>query len=247
MSLSDGGATAMTIGIWLSLILAVAPPPPGSDGPTREPRYKGKPSYGVLSFDADGKERIWMARDGDTLHVDRNGNGDLTDPGEAIVLNRKANLSAFSVGGVKVAGKTHVEIRIEVTSEQTEKEGPREFYSLSCEVARTDIKSRAPDGRVPFVTSKFAFSARPGNAPEVCFGGPLELRFMGGPPTLRPGRDQELTLVAGTRGKGSNLFAMLAYEGVIPSGSNPVLELSYEPNRSGEKPIKELFELKKRC
>jgi hypothetical protein len=220
---------------------------PHAEGPTKEPKYKGKPSYGVISFDAEGKERIWMARDGDTLHVDRNGNGDLTDPGEAVVLNRKANPPAFLVGGVTLAGKTHAEIRIEVNSEQTEKEGTREFYSLSCKVTRTDLKSDAPDGRIPFVTSKYALSARPGDAPEVCFGGPLELHFMNGPPTLRPGRDQELKLVAGTRGKGSNLFAMLAYEGVIPSESNPVLELSYEPNRSGEKPIKELFELKKRC
>ena len=30
----------------------------------------------------EAQTRVWIVQDGDTLYVDRNGNGDLTEPGE---------------------------------------------------------------------------------------------------------------------------------------------------------------------
>ena len=49
----------------------------------KEPLYKTKaPEYCLLVFGPEAKTRVWLVRDGDTLYVDRNGNGDLTEPGE---------------------------------------------------------------------------------------------------------------------------------------------------------------------
>lgn len=50
----------------------------------KEPAYRTKtPKYGLLVFGPEGKDRVWLVHDGDVLYVDRNGNGDLTEPGRA--------------------------------------------------------------------------------------------------------------------------------------------------------------------
>ena len=51
---------------------------------TREPTYRSKPKYCLLVFGPEAKVRVWLVLDGDTLYVDRNGNGDLTEAGERV-------------------------------------------------------------------------------------------------------------------------------------------------------------------
>lgn len=49
----------------------------------KEPAYKTtKPAYGLLLFGPDAKLAVWVVLDGETIYLDRNGNGDLTDDGE---------------------------------------------------------------------------------------------------------------------------------------------------------------------
>src|SRR6266566_9087745 len=50
----------------------------------KEPAYKGQPKYCLLVFGPEAKARVWLVQDGDTLYVDRNGNGDLTEKGEKV-------------------------------------------------------------------------------------------------------------------------------------------------------------------
>src|SRR6516225_2856406 len=60
----------------------------------REPTYTSKhPKYCLLVFGPEGTTRIWLVVDGDFLHVDRNGNGDLTQKG------KRVRFSAFRAGG----------------------------------------------------------------------------------------------------------------------------------------------------
>jgi hypothetical protein len=48
----------------------------------KEPRYESKsPWYCLLLFGPE-KTMVWLILDGDKLYIDRNGNGDLTEPGE---------------------------------------------------------------------------------------------------------------------------------------------------------------------
>ena len=50
-----------------------------------EPKYITRtPKYCLLVFGPQAKTRVWVVLDGDVLYLDRNGNGDLTDPGERI-------------------------------------------------------------------------------------------------------------------------------------------------------------------
>src|SRR5260221_55230 len=50
----------------------------------REPAYQSTPKYCLMVFGPEARTRVWLVQDGDTLYVDRNGNGDLTDAGEKV-------------------------------------------------------------------------------------------------------------------------------------------------------------------
>src|SRR5262252_4031078 len=50
----------------------------------KEPTYESKPKYCLLVFGPEAKTRVWLVLDGDVLYVDRNGNGDLTEPNEKV-------------------------------------------------------------------------------------------------------------------------------------------------------------------
>src|ERR671937_529448 len=52
----------------------------------KEPAYQGQPKYCLLVFGPEAKTRVWLVLDGDTLYVDRNGNGDLTEKDEKVPL-----------------------------------------------------------------------------------------------------------------------------------------------------------------
>ena len=69
-------------------LMAGAAEPPGPIKVDRaigkQPSYRTTPRYCLLLFGPEGKSRVWLVLDGDTLYVDKNGNGDLTEPGEAV-------------------------------------------------------------------------------------------------------------------------------------------------------------------
>ena len=54
----------------------------------KEPVYKKSPRYCLAVFGKDAKFAVWLVVDGDTVYVDLNGNGDLTDRGEKFQLER---------------------------------------------------------------------------------------------------------------------------------------------------------------
>ncbi len=80
----------------------------------REPAYKATPGYCLLVFGPKARQRVWLVLDGDTLYVDRNGNGDLTEKGErvavppwqpvrgqpAVVAERRIEAGDLHVGGL---------------------------------------------------------------------------------------------------------------------------------------------------
>jgi hypothetical protein len=71
----------------------------------KEPAYLAKPKYCLLVFGPEAKERVWLVLDGDKLYVDRNGNGDLTEPGkriEAPVFHETNNAATASTGSSSI-------------------------------------------------------------------------------------------------------------------------------------------------
>src|SRR5436305_15112853 len=86
----------------------------------KEPAYHANPGYCLLVFGQEAKDRVWLVLDGDTLYVDKNGNGDLTDDGAPTKAGAFepskhpiiARERAIKVGDLPVAGLTHTELSV---------------------------------------------------------------------------------------------------------------------------------------
>lgn len=262
------------VAILITSATAAADPPKVDRSIGKEPSYAGKPTYCLLAFGPDAAQRVWLVRDGDTLYVDKNGNGDLTDAGEAVTRTpprkgREEDVSkTFDIGDVTVGGKTHKALTVYAdplsayaSSEvgklpgfkaALERDKKASTYRIRCEVEAPGIKGGGTGGRLDMMAGfvdlngVLVFADKPAEAPVVHFGGPLEVNFYADLPTMRVGRGSHFVLVVGTPGVGPGTFAMLYYEDCIPKDAYPKAEIIFTAGKSGE-PVKELFELKERC
>src|SRR5262245_41075991 len=77
----------------------------------KEPSYRSLPKYCLLVFGPDAKTRVWLVQDGDTLYVDRNANGDLTEPGKKVICEKSESADegvyVFLAGDVREGPLTH--------------------------------------------------------------------------------------------------------------------------------------------
>jgi hypothetical protein len=256
---------------------AVAADPPKFDRTIgQEPKYAGKPVYCLLAFDADAKHRVWLVHDGDTLYVDRNGNGDLTDDGEKFTADKPKVAPAdgtksytFDVPDMTVGGKTHKGLQISAVSLKEYADGSlgnsllvkavlsklpdTMCYRLSVEAERPGLPGGGSGGRVSFSAGPFdrrgplLFTAKPADAPVVHIGGRLELTFYSSLPQMRPGRSSEFMMVVGAPGQEAGTFAMLLYDGTVPKDAHPVAEVTFPAAKPDDPPVTEKFELKERC
>ncbi len=77
----------------------------------KEPAYRSKPKYCLLVFGPEAKTRVWLVQDGDTLYVDRNGNGDLTEQEKKVAAEKQEGAEegqyAFKVGDIHEGALVH--------------------------------------------------------------------------------------------------------------------------------------------
>jgi hypothetical protein len=75
----------------------------------KEPKYKTQPYYALLAIGPEAKKRVWLVVDGETLYVDRNGNGDLTEANKRVEQPKKIevapgmykHMNSFDLGEVQ--------------------------------------------------------------------------------------------------------------------------------------------------
>jgi hypothetical protein len=236
----------------------------------KEPAYVGKPRYCLLVFGPEARDRVWLVQDRDTLYVDRNGNGDLTEAGKKVSAQKydgqQENSYWFQAGDLHIGGKVHKGLSVSFSPlkryatypsladipaiRDSFKANPAAVVaSLSMDVESTRFKGNGVDGRIIQqagaydLTGVLSFAEKPADAPVIHFDGPLTITLYGEVPTLRLGRTEDLVLMVGTPGRGGGSFAMLQYADTIPDGVHPIVEI----RGSGNPPVKELFELKERC
>jgi hypothetical protein len=237
----------------------------------REPEYHSKaPRYCLLVFGPEARTRIWLVQDGDTLYVDRNGNGDLTEAGENVAAQQgdytdpAEGVFFFEAGEVPDGKLVHKNLRVQVRKLDhlaDRSEGVKQYlarqplargYSLSIDVEMPGRKGHGIGGRVEQCVSLrdldgfLAFAGRPQDAPVIHLGGPCRVLFFDRP-RLTAGREQELTLGVGTPGLGAGTTAYFAYERLIPEGVCPAVEITYPPGPQGGPVVRERYELKERC
>jgi hypothetical protein len=196
----------------------------------KEPIYTGKPGYCLLVFGADAKARVWLVKDGNTLYLDRNGNGDLTEAGEPLAGKGGKPLA---VAITAVAGKKYHIRQCNLT-----KFGGSKGQQVYCHIA---IDVGGAFGQYAFV----GFADTPRKAPVVHFDGPLTIEVADKKVTLVRGRkptDLGVTMV--TRGLGSTV--LVDYNG-IPRNAHPVVEVEFPNKEPNGKPVTARYTLKLRC
>lgn len=234
---------------------------------TKEPVYKSKPKYCLLVFGPEAKTRVWLVRDGDTLYVDRNGNGDLTEAGEKLTAKKSDGSEegeySFSLGDIRDGAQLHKALsvvirRVDFLADQIElvkallAKSPKALgYFLTAEIEMPGWKgggigARVMQGTLFDVHGVLQFADRPQDAPVVHFGGPWQVTLFG-PQRLTIGRERDLVLAVGTPGLGAGTTTYIDYGGVIPEKLYPTVEITYPPKKPGDPTVQEHFDLKRRC
>ena len=228
----------------------------------------GEARYCLLVFGPDAAKRVWLAHDGDRLYVDRNGNGDLTEPGETVTADATTSKPAegvfsFKAGDIPDIAGGHKELSVmwgnidhmrdldPFIKERLEREPNFRGCRISLDVAMPGHQGKGIEGRVNQLTSigdchgLLEFATRIEDAPIIHFGGSWEVT-LSGQDNWRAGRTKEVVLVVGTRGVGPGTTACVAYQNVIPVGLKPLLEVTY-PSVDGTAPFVRKHELTRRC
>jgi hypothetical protein len=183
----------------------------------REPVYESDEAlYCLLVLGREGKTRVWLAVDGETLHVDRNGNGDLTDPGESVA----ARWGTFEVGSIREPDGTSHSVRVRMRGDRAR---------LWVRVQGLGLHYVGTDPEEPL-----HFAYRPEEAPVVRLGGPLTMRFYEGPPKLVAGKSSRLNVMLGSEGLGRGTFAALRCCAVLDSDAVPVADIAF-PHRDSKR------------
>jgi hypothetical protein len=209
----------------------------------KEPHYKGKPLYALLVFGPEVKTRIWVVKDGETLYVDRNGDGDLTDKDEEFSLN---------------CPNCKIEIRdsdkqtcylITSISIWSEDNKPTDKTDKTHLIADVDIKGQLVyrqycDARMTEKPDKAAiahFHGSPTIEPRtIAWKLTPELSRL--PAGDRPG---EINAVVGTMDAERGCWVVVRSED-LPKDLHPVVEVEYPTSKSGV-PIKQRYRLEQRC
>jgi hypothetical protein len=234
----------------------------------KEPAYRSQPKYCLLVLGPEAKTRVWLVQDGDTLYVDRNGNGDLTEANEKVTAEKSEDAEegvyTFKAGDVRDGKLLHKQLNLYVTKidhladrddavKKLLKKNPKaRGYSLFLEVEMPGRKGVGAGGRVQQQTSVvdgtgvLQFSERPQDAPLIHFGGPWQVKLFS-KHQLTIDRETDVVLGVGSPGVGPGTFTWIDYENVIPTDKYPTLDIVYPPKRPGDAPLREHYELKKRC
>jgi len=233
----------------------------------KEPVYQGKPKYCLLVFGPEAKTRVWLVQDGGTLYVDRNADGNLTGPGKTVEHEKEAAIGGedfFAAGDLRERGLLHQGLTVHVTkldryaeredivAEHLAKEPKARGYLVSTNVEIPNVGG-GRTRRVYQSTDKFydlhgflEFADRPGDAPILHFRGPWEATLYSRQ-RLTVGRDADLDVGVGTPGLGPGTTVWTRHDDIVPERGFLTAEILYPPAHKGQPPIRELYELKKRC
>ena len=209
-------------------------------GKLTEPEYNNTPKYCLLVFGPQADTRVWLVEDGDTLYVDRNANGDLTDSDESVAASdvrdlRKYRDQKYKVGALLPTSEVKPNTELELTRYFSPR---REEISYVIKLS-VDGKIQHFSGWAPILVAKRE------DATIIHFGGrvvPEAVREK----SLKLGeKRQHLHVRFGTPGRGEHSFASLNYE-TIPKESHPIARITWPAKPGTRAPVSRAF-LEKRC
>src|SRR5262249_30047521 len=173
--------------------------------------------------------------EGDVLYVDRNGNGDLTEPGEKVTGKKEEYRgTVFKVGEITAGGQTYTDLEVSVvklkehTGDSDASPARQKLLAADPEARGYDVYVDVPLGR-PLKDAKgrpvtrlrhlvtledangvLQFADRPADAPVLHFGGAWAVWPREGQKFVL-GRPEEFTALVGTPGLGPGTLAVILY------------------------------------
>jgi len=198
------------------------------------------PRYCLLVCGPQGEGRAWLVVDGPKLYLDKNGDGDLTQAGEA-----------------------HEALRDPETKQEPEPQGYREFAGEVQIAGERDAGGKPVVYRVElamlgeagsYVTIKSPgraqvafpqFASRAADAPVIHVGGPLEI-LLSDSQLVRGKKGTDLRVQVATPGIGKDAAAALANDELDPA-IRPELEIEFPAQEAGGSPIRQKLVLADRC
>jgi hypothetical protein len=238
-------------------LIVVAPPTSAADldkidHPLRkEPAYQTKsPKYCLVVFGPKAETCIWLVLDGEALYVDKNGNGDLTEPGES-TGPADTNTDPCSFKPIKILhpdGKTEEELSFALYGWFDYKAGKRtDRVQPSVSVGWNGRWF----GSWGDETGPCVWGKRPADAPILHVDGPLQMGFEvpADAALERKGDDKfELKVGVGTKGLGRGSFVHLSYaKDAIPKDVYPTADLEFPAKDRDGPPVRVRAVLKQRC
>jgi hypothetical protein len=232
----------------------------------KEPAYQGKPKYCLLVFGPEAKSRVWLVQDGDTLYVDRNANGDLTDKDERVAVKPGSkDWRSFEAGDIHDGALTHTKLTVtqfKTTAEsvgnatefeRVKRQGPEPWvWTVGVAAERPADDKRPLPKQIKYIVNgdglgMLLFGDRPAEAPVIHFNGPWTLGLQDVRHRLTAGHKSELQIGVGTQGIGPGTFSFVLYPNTIPEDVYPVADITFPTKAPGEKPIRQKYTLKQRC
>jgi hypothetical protein len=203
----------------------------------KEPVYQSKsPKYCLLVFGGEAKTRVWLVLDGNTLYVDRNANGDLTEADERIKGNRsefKADEFSEFAGMAKYA---HLRVQ--------QLDPPKQEQKPLCMISLEVRDKYRQYGCVPFADG-------PQDAPVLWFDGPLTMGFTDPEKQAlqRGDTGSQITAWIGTpspaKQKAATVF--LEHSQGVPSDIHPIATIEFPNQDLKGYPITITIQLNGRC
>jgi hypothetical protein len=233
----------------------------------KEPAYQTKsPKYCLLVFGLDAKTRVWLVQDGDTLYVDKNGNGDLTGDDKRVKLKQEGDsYRSFEAGDITIDGLTHTGLSVMQMKATAELVGnDQEWQRLTRGGAepwlwwvRITAERAADDKRdlpkkIGYVINgdgagMLVFADRPQDAPIIHLNGPLTLALQDQKQRLIAGEKTMLQIGVGPQGVGPGTFAFVLYPNTIPADVYPEADITFPAKGPGQDLIQRKYTLKERC
>jgi hypothetical protein len=229
----------------------------------RQPACKA-PKYCLLVFGPDAQFRVWLVQDGETLYVDLNGNGDLTEAGEKVAIKQKEKTyRSFEAGDLHDGKLRHTGLLVGQMLATPEWVGDQEFarlkqkgsepwvWTLGLSAERPADDARKLPRHIKYIINgdglgMLVFADRPEDAPIVHLNGPWTLGLQDTKGRFVVGEKSQLQIGVGTQGIGAGTFSFVMYANTIPDDVYPLADITF-PAKAGGKPITSHAVLKSRC
>jgi hypothetical protein len=232
----------------------------------REPTYESSRQFHALLVLGQAREvRVWLVVDGDHLHVDRNGDGDLVDEGEKItgpsvgadvLTPRRLTWRVPTLLGAERYSDLEVVFGLLDKSwtpapVASNRRRMRAFMQAAAEMPHPQLSHVGVtiDGRITQRSLNTTFGTSPLNAPVFHMDGPLTVGVVEAmvPHELWLEREEQvLKFALGTPGEGCGSFSYVQYD-ALPAGAKPVVEIEFPAKAPGERLPPMRVEIPDRC